>query len=38
MEIEVEALRRDPSVMNGLGLADVVEHYDRIIRSLDTRR
>ena len=35
MEREVEALRRDPSVMNGLGLAEVVEHYDQIIRSLD---
>src|SRR3954469_9290903 len=36
MEGEVEALRRDPSVMNGLGLAEVIEHYDRIIRGLDT--
>jgi pimeloyl-ACP methyl ester carboxylesterase len=36
MEREVEALRRDPSVMNGLGLAEVLDHYDRIIRRLDT--
>src|SRR5918911_3187461 len=36
MEREVEALRRDPTVMNGLGLAEVVDHYDRIIRGLDT--
>src|SRR4051794_13337477 len=36
MEGEVEALRRDPSVMNGLGLAEVIDHYERIIRSLDT--
>jgi pimeloyl-ACP methyl ester carboxylesterase len=36
MEGEVEALRRDPSVMNGLGLAEVVDRYDGIIRSLDT--
>jgi alpha-beta hydrolase superfamily lysophospholipase len=36
MEGEVEALRRDPSVMNGLGVTEVVDHYDRIIRSLDT--
>jgi hypothetical protein len=35
MEGEVEALRRDPSVMDGLGLAEVVEHYDRIIRGLE---
>jgi alpha-beta hydrolase superfamily lysophospholipase len=36
MEREVEALRRDPSVLNGLGLAEVLDHYDRIIRGLDT--
>src|SRR3954471_8152590 len=36
MEREVEALRRDPSVLNGLGVTEVVEHYDRIIRGLDT--
>jgi pimeloyl-ACP methyl ester carboxylesterase len=36
MEREVEALRRDPSVMNGLGVTEVVDHYERIIRSLDT--
>jgi pimeloyl-ACP methyl ester carboxylesterase len=37
MDGEVEALRRDPSVMNGLGLAEVVDHYERIIRGLGTR-
>ena len=37
MEDEVEALRRDPSVLNGLGLAEILDHYDRIIRGLDTR-
>jgi len=36
MEGEVEALRRDPSVMNGLGLAEVVDRYDQIIRGLGT--
>jgi pimeloyl-ACP methyl ester carboxylesterase len=36
MEGEVEDLRRDPSVLNGLGVAEVVDHYDRIIRGLDT--
>jgi len=36
MECEIEALRRDPSVMNGLGITEVVDHYDRIIRGLDT--
>ena len=37
MEREVEALRRDPSVMNGLGVTEVVDHYDSIIRGLDTQ-
>jgi len=36
MEGEVEALRRDPSVLDDLGLAEVLDHYDRIIRRLDT--
>jgi pimeloyl-ACP methyl ester carboxylesterase len=36
MEGEVEALRRDSSVLNGLGVAEVVDHYDRIIRGLAT--
>src|SRR4051795_872640 len=36
MEREVEAIRRDPSVMNGLGVTEVVEHYERIIQGLDT--
>jgi pimeloyl-ACP methyl ester carboxylesterase len=36
MEVEVEALRRDPSVMNGLGVGEVVDHYARIIRALPT--
>ena len=36
MEGEVEALRRDPSVMNGLCVTEVVDHYDRIIRGLGT--
>ncbi len=35
MEREIEALRRDPSVMNGLGVTEVVDHYDQIIRGLD---
>ena len=37
MSGEVEALRRDPSVMNGLGVAEIVEHYERIIRELGTQ-
>jgi pimeloyl-ACP methyl ester carboxylesterase len=34
-EGEVEALRRDPSLFDGLDLKAVVDHYDRIIRGLD---
>ena len=34
MEVEVEELRRDPSVMNGLGVTQVADHYEEIIRSL----
>jgi pimeloyl-ACP methyl ester carboxylesterase len=36
MEQDVEALRRNPSVLNGLGVTEVVNHYDRIIRALGT--
>jgi pimeloyl-ACP methyl ester carboxylesterase len=32
----VEDIRRDPSVLNGLGVAEVVDHYDRIVRGLDS--
>jgi alpha-beta hydrolase superfamily lysophospholipase len=32
---DVEEIRRDPSVLNGLGIAEVVDHYDGIVRSLD---
>src|SRR3954447_3315479 len=35
MEAEVEALRRDPSPMNGLGVTEIVEHYAGIVRGLD---
>src|SRR4029077_4738273 len=36
MEREVEAIRRDPSALNGLGVTEIAHHYDRIIRDLDT--
>lgn len=35
MDAEVEALRRDPSGLNGLGLVEIVEHYAEIVRGLD---
>ena len=36
MEAEVEELRRDPSVMNGLGVIEVADHYEQLIRKLDS--
>jgi pimeloyl-ACP methyl ester carboxylesterase len=36
MEVGVEALNADPSVMNGLGVTEVADHYEQIIRGLDT--
>ena len=32
---EVEDVRRDPSALNGLGLAEIVDHYEAIVRGLD---
>jgi pimeloyl-ACP methyl ester carboxylesterase len=31
----VEAIRSDPSPLAGLGIAEIVDHYERIVRSLD---
>lgn len=31
----VEAIRADPSPLAGLGIRQIVDHYDRIVRSLD---
>ena len=31
----VEAIRADPSPLAGLGIREIVDHYERIIRSLD---
>jgi pimeloyl-ACP methyl ester carboxylesterase len=36
MDVGIEALRRDPAVMDGLGVGEIVDHYDGIIRGLDT--
>src|SRR5919202_1301142 len=35
MDVDIEQLRRDPSPIAGLGVTDVVDHYERIIRELD---
>ncbi len=31
----VEEIRRDPSALAGLGIEQIVDHYERIVRSLD---
>jgi alpha-beta hydrolase superfamily lysophospholipase len=36
MDVDVDVLRKDPSVMNGLGVVEVADHYETLIRSLDT--
>ena len=36
LEGDIEALRRDPSAVAGLGVTDIVDHYDGIIRGLET--
>jgi pimeloyl-ACP methyl ester carboxylesterase len=36
MDAEVEQLNRDPSPMKGLGITRIVDHYDTIIRGLDS--
>src|SRR4051794_945077 len=35
LEGEVEAVRDDPSALKGLGVTEITDHYDRIIRGLD---
>jgi pimeloyl-ACP methyl ester carboxylesterase len=35
MEGDIEELRRDPSATAGLGVTEVVDHYDTIIRKLE---
>jgi pimeloyl-ACP methyl ester carboxylesterase len=35
MEGEVEDIRRDPSALAGLGVVEIADHYDRLVRSLD---
>jgi pimeloyl-ACP methyl ester carboxylesterase len=32
---EVEDIRRDPSALNGLGVTEIVNHYENVIRELD---
>src|SRR3954467_15781058 len=35
LQDDVEAVRRDPSPLNGLGVAEIVDHYAGIVRGLD---
>ena len=35
MDGDIEQLRRDPSAIASLGVTDIVEHYESIIRALD---
>jgi pimeloyl-ACP methyl ester carboxylesterase len=37
LEGEVEAIRKNPSALKGLKLKTVVDHYERIIRKLDSQ-
>ena len=36
MDSDIEQLRRDPSSFGNLGLTEVVDHYEQIIRELET--
>jgi alpha-beta hydrolase superfamily lysophospholipase len=36
MREDVEAVRRDPSPLNGLGVTEITDHYAEIIRGLDS--
>jgi alpha-beta hydrolase superfamily lysophospholipase len=36
MDGDIEELRADPSAVEHLGIAEIVDHYDAIIRELDT--
>ena len=35
LEGDVDAIRRDPSPLNGLGVAEIADHYAGIVRGLD---
>jgi pimeloyl-ACP methyl ester carboxylesterase len=35
MQGEVEDLRRDPSALKGLGVTEIADHYDGVVRGLD---
>ena len=35
MDVDVEVLRKDPTVMNGLGVVEVADHYETLLRTLE---
>jgi pimeloyl-ACP methyl ester carboxylesterase len=35
MDGDIEQFRADPSAVEGLGIEEIVDHYDRIVRALD---
>jgi pimeloyl-ACP methyl ester carboxylesterase len=35
LEVEVEALNANPEIVTGLDIEQIVDHYDKIVRSLD---
>ena len=35
MQADIEEVRRDPSPLNGLGVAEIADHYAEIVRGLD---
>jgi alpha-beta hydrolase superfamily lysophospholipase len=35
MQEDIDEVRRDPSPMNGLGVTEIVDHYEGIVRGLD---
>ncbi|HEX8944211.1 MAG TPA: alpha/beta fold hydrolase [Gemmatimonadaceae bacterium] len=35
MDVDVEQLRNDPSSVANLGITEIVDHFDRIVRALD---
>jgi len=35
LDREIADIRRDPSSLDGLGVTEIVDHYDRIVRGLD---
>jgi alpha-beta hydrolase superfamily lysophospholipase len=35
MDVPIDELRRDPSALGGLGITEIVDHYEKIIRALE---